>query len=123
MFGNFFNNITAIVPFVVAAPFLIIALVFVYLALRGRGQANRALRDWQGVQGRVLASTIQARRTRSGSGYGTSYYPVVVYEYEVGGRWYQGQRLSFGTEIGWGGFTNMAQKKVDQYPPGSIVPV
>jgi Protein of unknown function (DUF3592) len=124
MFGNFFNNITAIVPFVVAAPFLIIALVFVYLALRGRGQANRALRNWQGVQGRILASEIERRRSSSGNG-GTSisYYPVVIYEYEVGGRRYQGRRLSFGTEIGWGGFTNQAQKKVAQYPPGSIVPV
>ena len=123
MFGNFFNNIGMVIPIIVAVPFFIIALVFVYLALRGRGQANRAIRDWQTTNGRVLFSDIQARRSRSGSGHTTSYYPVVVYEYQVGGHGYQGQRLSFGNEIGWGGFTGVAQKKVDQYPPGSVVPV
>ncbi|MBC7812463.1 MAG: DUF3592 domain-containing protein, partial [Burkholderiales bacterium] len=90
MFGDLFNNIGMLTPFIVAVPFLIIALFFIDKALRGGGQAKRAVRDWQTTNARVLAAQIEARQTRSQNGVSTSYYPVIVYEYEVGGRWFQG---------------------------------
>jgi hypothetical protein len=105
----------------VAVPFLIVALAFIVVILRANGKV-RASKNWSSTTARILASDIQMRRTRSGSGYSTSHYPVVVYEYAVNGQRFQSQRIRFGSEIGYG-FKRMAENIVAKYPNGSLVSV
>lgn len=102
-------------------PFVIIAVVFLALARRGSRQ-TQAVQDWMETQGRILHADVQARRSRSGTGYSTSYYPLVVYEYEVGGRRYQSQQIRAGHQVGLG-FAGMVQNQVAKYPIGATVPV
>lgn len=72
---------------------------------------------------RVLASHMDARRSRSSEGgYSTSYYAVVLYEYMVEGKRYQSDRLTLGNTIGTN-FTGGVQKKLQLYPVGSRVEV
>jgi hypothetical protein len=119
---DFMSNIGSMISGMVAIPFVIIALVFIFLALRNSRKAS-ASRSWPTTAGKVIASGIEPRRSRSGtSGYSTSYYPVVQYQYQVEGRTYMSNRITFGNEVGYG-WTNMAQKQVDNYPPGSNVAV
>lgn len=107
---------------VVAIPFLIIAGVFFYLWLRGRGKVNAA-NDWPSTTGKVLFATVEARRSRSGqSGYSTSYYPKIVYEYEVNGQRFHSDRFNLGWEVGRG-WQSGVQKTVERFPVGSLVPV
>ncbi|MBK9749222.1 MAG: DUF3592 domain-containing protein [Chloroflexi bacterium] len=115
-------NFTSIaIPALVITPFIIIALVFVVMALRAGGKV-RASKNWPATQGRVLMSYVDRRRSRSGSGTTTAFYPVVVYEYMVNGRRLQGNRVRFGAD--WGtSWTGPAQKIVDQYPTGALIEV
>jgi hypothetical protein len=106
----------------VAVPFVIIALVMVFLFFRSRQQVSAA-REWPTATGRVLFATVESRRGRSGrSGYSTSYYPNVIYEYTVNGQRYQGNRLTFGTQVGRGSY-NTVQRQVDSYSVGGSIQV
>lgn len=119
---DFMNNMGSMIMIIVAAPFVIIAVVFVFLALRSGWKAN-ASRNWPATTGTVIASGIEPRRSHSShGGYSTAYYPVVQYQYVVNGRTYMSNRITFGAEVGYG-WTNMAQKQVDQYPPDANVAV
>jgi hypothetical protein len=118
---NFMDNMGSMISGIVAIPLVIVALVFIYLALRASRQAGVS-KNWPATTGKIIASGIEPRRSRSGSGSGTSYYPVVQYQYVIDGRTYMGNRITFGNQVGYG-WTNMAQKQVDQYPPGANVAV
>lgn len=116
------NGMSTMIMGIVAIPFLIVAVVFFFLWLRGRGKVSAAA-DWPTTTGRVLFATVEARRSRSGSsGYSTSYYPKVVYEYEVNGQRYHSDRFNLGWEVGRG-WKSGVQKTVDRFPVGSLVPV
>jgi hypothetical protein len=101
----------------VSIPFLIVALVLFAIAGRGRGAANAA-KSWATGSATIVSATIQARR---GSEDGTSYYPYVVYEYEVNGQRYRNDKLHFGTEVGKG-FSGWVQNDIAKYQPGSQHP-
>jgi len=119
---DFINNMGSMITILVAAPFVVIALIFIVLALRNSRKAS-ASRNWPATTGKIIASGIEPRRSHSSSGgYSTSYYPVVQYQYQVEGRTYLSNRITFGGEVGYG-WTNMAQKQVDHYPPGANVAV
>lgn len=123
-FGNMFGGLTSSITLLVAAPFVIIALAFIYFGLRGRAKANLARRTWQTTQGKVLFSQVEARRSRSGrSGYSTSYYPRVVYEYAVNGNHFQGSRVVLGNEVGLGNYNAVERKVNERYPTGATVQV
>lgn len=103
-------------------PFLLIAGVFVYIARRNVRQAD-ASANWSSVTGVIGASSVQARTSsNSEGGTSTSYYPELLYEYRVGDNRYVGQRITFGTQVGYGD-RNRAQAVVDRYMPGNQVPV
>ena len=105
---------------VTIVPFAIIAVVFLWLALRARNK-TRSVQDWPETVGKVLHSEVEMRRSRSGtSGYSTAYYPKVLYEYEVGGQRYQSQQISAGFQMGLGNQATV-QNQVAQYPPGTSI--
>lgn len=120
-----FNNMNLMgggIALLVSIPFLIVGLVFLFIVVRAGGKV-RASKNWPSTSGRVLASDIEMRRSRTGQGgTSTAYYPVVLYEYMVNGRRLQSNRVRFGSDVGFG-WTSPAQKVVDQYPPGAMVEV
>jgi hypothetical protein len=119
---DFMSNIGSMISGIVAIPFVIIALVFIFLALRAGRQAGVS-KNWPATTGKIIASGIEPRRSHSSNGgTGTSYYPVVQYQYMIDGRSYMGNRITFGNQVGYG-WTNMAQKQVDLYPAGANVAV
>ena len=63
-----------------------------------------------------------SRSHDSDGGTSTSYYPRVTYEYEVLGHRYRGDRVNFGSAIGYGE-PNTAQAVVDRYLPGNNIRV
>jgi hypothetical protein len=119
---DFMNNLGPFTILVTTLPFVIIAVIFFYIALRGR-RASGITKTWPTTMGRVLRSEVELRRSRSGSsGYSSSYYPVVLYEYQVMGQTYQSQTLSPGMEYGLG-FQGRVQARVAKYPVGGMVQV
>ncbi len=115
--GSLMNNMGGLTIALTVIPFVIVALVLLMIARRGSSQAA-ASKNWATANGRVLLSQIEMRR--SSGHHGSSPYPVVVYEYEVMGRRYQSNRISFGTEVGG---SMVAPRVVNQYPAGSSVTV
>jgi hypothetical protein len=108
----------------VALPFIVIALIFIVIAVAQRVRVAGAKRSWQTTSGRVLFSQVERRRSSSGSGgTSTSYYPRVVYEYAVNGNRYQGNRVTLGSGIGRGSYRYVQDKLESSYPPGQIVQV
>src|SRR5437868_386889 len=107
---NFMNNMGSMITGLVAIPFVIVALVFVYLAIRASRKASIS-RSWPATTGKILAAGIEPRRSHSSNGTSTSYYPVVQYEYTVNGQRFLGNRITFGGEIGYG-WTGMAQRQI-----------
>ena len=119
--SDLMRNLSFSISGLVAVPFLIIAIVFFFLWARSRWKTGSA-KGWPSTTGKVISSEMEARRSRSGSGYSTAYYAVVLYEYIVNGQRLQSNRLTLGTPIGTG-FTGGVQKKLQQYPVGSRVEV
>ncbi len=80
-------------------------------------------RNWPRTQGTITSSSIseQTRRDSSTRRNKTTYYPRVLYEYQVKGRHYTSHRIEFGGESG--GMKWMAKRVVDKYPSGKKVTV
>jgi hypothetical protein len=116
------NNLGPFTILVTTLPFVIIAIIFFYIALRGR-RASSVTKTWPTTTGRILRSEVELRRSHSSDGgYSSSYYPVVLYEYQVMGQTYQSSTLSPGLEYGLG-FQGRVQARVAKYPVGSMVQV
>ena len=88
-----------------------------------------AMKRWPLAKGRVLSSKVEEYRTDAGTGsYGgsrarmTLYRPVVVYEYEVDGERFKGDRLAQSPGMNKG-VPTLAEKTVQRYPAGSAVDV
>ena len=73
---------------------------------------------WPSVEGTILFSEVQARRMSDG---GTTYFPVISYEYTISGRTYKGGRL--GTSVQGMAFRGSAERKIARYPKGKTVKV
>jgi hypothetical protein len=115
------NNMTFGIVALIAVPIILIALVVLFFALRGRRKV-RASMNWNETIGTVLFSEVEERRSYSSeSGTTISYYPKIVYEYQVMGQRYQSQRFNLG-EVGIGNYNKVAAKTA-QYPQGGQVPV
>jgi len=113
---------SALISCIVVLPFLIVALVFFFIWRRNNQQAQ-ASRNWPSTLGTIGASSIQARPSHSSEGgTSTAYYPEVLYQYEVNGNRYMGQRITFGSQVGYGD-SNRARAIVDRYVPGNQIRV
>jgi hypothetical protein len=121
-FGSIFGSFAVATVVITALPFAVIA---VFLALRARSsqQQVKAARAWPTTTGRVLSAEVVAHRSRTGrSGYSTSYYPAVAYEYVVNGQRYMNNVVNPGQAVGIG-LRGVVEKKVARYPVGNAVQV
>jgi hypothetical protein len=119
--SNLMNGIGGTGIRITTVVFIALALFFLWRALAGRRRVREAM-NWQQTTGTVLSSEVETRRSRSGqSGYSTSYYPRVVYEYEVMGQRYRSNQFNLG-EVGLG-FYNRVAAKVAEYPQGKMIDV
>ena len=87
-----------------------------------------AMKRWPVAQGRVLSSKVQEYRESISRGTGgprdrmTLYQPVLLYEYEVAGKRFQGSRIAQSPGLNRG-VPEFAEKLVERYPSGSAVMV
>jgi hypothetical protein len=102
-------------------PFLAIAVFLIYRARRSSGQAQSS-QTWPSVIGTVVSSNTEARQSHDSDGTHTSFYPMVMYEYEVLGHRYRSDQVNFGGKLGYGN-SNTAQVVVDRYIPGNNIRV
>ncbi len=116
------SGIGAFTILITTLPFVIIAIVFIYIWMRGR-RTSSITRSWPTTMGRVLYSAVEARRSHSShGGYSTSYYPSVVYEYQVNGQTYQSKTINPGMEVGLS-FRGKVEEKAAKYPASGMVEV
>jgi hypothetical protein len=88
-----------------------------------------AMKRWPVARGRVLSSNVEEYRADAGSGsFGgsrarmTLYRPAVVYEYEVDGQRFRGDRIAQSPGM-HKGVADFAQAVVQRYPSGNAVDV
>ncbi|MBZ0279369.1 MAG: DUF3592 domain-containing protein [Anaerolineae bacterium] len=117
------NNMGGMISILVAVPFIIVALVLAFIGLRQKARVSVA-KEWPTTNGTVLFSTVEARRSRSSSGgTSTSYYPNVVYQYQVNGQTFQSNQLSVGMAVGLGSYNMVERRVAENYSPGSVITV
>lgn len=92
-----------------------ISAILLGIILASSLAASKA-KNWQSTTGTIIMSMLEARRGSKGHYVN---YPVVVYNYRVGGASYESRKVSPGME--WGG--TGAGKVVERYPTGSQVTV
>ncbi|NWF64448.1 MAG: DUF3592 domain-containing protein [Chloroflexi bacterium] len=90
----------------------VILLGIIFVARQGSAKAQ----NWAATAGRVMLSTLEARRGSNGQ---KVYYPVVQYQYRVHAMDYESRKIMPGME--WGG--SGASAVVAKYPAGSTVTV
>ena len=98
--------------------FVLLILNTVFLAIIFFMRRRMAtVSQWPSTMGTVNASHLERRH--SGSGSGSTNYPVVQYSYQVNGQAYQSAKLAPGPDVGGTG----AGKLVERYPAGAQVMV
>lgn len=105
----------------VILPILILGGLGFFLYRRNQ-QSNayrQSAQSWPGTSGTVLMSSVQSKRT----GRSHSTYPVVVYQYQVNGRDYQGQTIKAGEQFLNVRVAGQTQATVARYPIGAKVTV
>lgn len=104
---------------------LIIGAFLLFRGLPGVLQLIGAL-GWHQVPGIVLGSGVAGYQTQAGGGHlGANVDRAVVsYEYQFHGRTFVGQRVAFGTPLGFGmGLRGVASAQASRYAPGRQVGV
>lgn len=101
---------------------VLFASLFIWIGI-DQVQKATASEEWPSVQGTVRSSGVREETSSSGSrrSSSTTYHASVVYDYQVGGQAYQGERISYG-EYGTGD-SGRAQKIAAGYPEGAEVRV
>src|SRR5260221_5879044 len=109
----------------VCGGFGLVMLVLIVSSLREAA----AMKRWPVARGRVLSSKVEQYRVDAGSGnFGgsrgrlTLYRPVVVYEYEVDGQRFRGDRIAQSPGMNRG-VADFAQAVAQRDASGSIVDV
>jgi hypothetical protein len=109
----------------VCGGFGLVMLALVIVSLREAA----AMRRWPTAKGRVLSSMVEKYRADAGSGHFggtrarmTLYRPVVVYEYEVDGQRFRGDRIAQSPGMNRG-VPDFAEATVRRYTGGSRVDV
>lgn len=104
--------------------FGVIVLALVAASLREAA----AMKRWPVARGRVLSSKVEqykdvvGSRTTGGATHIRLYRPVVVYEYEVGGRRFESDRIAQSPGLDRG-VADLAEKVAQRYPAGAAVEV
>ncbi|MHC4253174.1 MAG: DUF3592 domain-containing protein [Planctomycetota bacterium] len=102
--------------------FIAAGAITLYFGVRGIARA-RASVDWPTARGRIVSSTVDRRRSSSGSrrGSSTTYHAEVLYELSVDGTAHDGSRVAYGDY----GSSNPshARRVVNRYPKGTQVAV
>ncbi|NPV87117.1 MAG: DUF3592 domain-containing protein [Anaerolineae bacterium] len=110
-----------IIALIFAIIFGILGVVFIIVAQSAKKKAAAAA-AWPTVTGRVVSVEVREHRHYDSEDHRTeySYEPIVEYTYTVGGRQYNGSKISFGANR----FDrNTAQRKAAAYPQGASVTV
>src|SRR5436190_383271 len=87
-----------------------------------------AMKRWPVAQGRVLSSKVEEYRESISRGTGgprdrmTLYRPIVIYEYEVEGKRFRGDRIAQSPGLNRG-VSEFAEKVAQRYPADSSVSV
>jgi hypothetical protein len=119
-FGSLMGGFSGMIGLLTIVPFLLVGLGLFFWGMRGQRGGNES-KSWPTTTGRILMSQIESRRSRSGSsGYSTTFYPQIMYEYDLGGQRFQSNQINRGVMLSYG-MTSMAQQKTMQYPVGSNV--
>lgn len=104
----------------IAAAFsLFIVANLVYALVKARNQAAGA-RSWARTTGRIVSSTV-SRPALVGKGDETRATVEVRYQYHVGDKDYEGDRIRFGGRSGTSAV--IADRIAAKYPPGAVVDV
>ena len=105
----------------VILPILILGGLGVFLYRRNQQStaARQSAQSWLSTTGMVLMSTVQTRR----SGRSITTFPVVVYQYEVNGKTFQGKTIKVGEQYLNVRILGQAQATADRYPVGATVTV
>jgi hypothetical protein len=92
---------------------------FLYKRSQQSTAARQSAQSWASTSGMVLMSTVQTRR----SGRSVSTFPVVVYQYDVNGKAFQGKTIKVGEQYLNVRILGQAQETADRYPVGATVNV
>ncbi len=105
----------------VILPVLVLGAIgfFLYKRSQQSKAAIQAAQSWLSTSGTVLISTVQSRR----SGNSTTVFPVVVYQYTVDGKGYQGKTIKAGEQYLNVRIYGQAQETSARYPVGASVTV
>jgi len=109
-----------IIALCVAAPFLVLGIIFIVVALNMRRKAA-ASQNWPTVPGVITSASVAESVSSDEDGPSTSYQPRVVYTYQVAGVDYQASGLSFGAVRS--GSRRSAEQALQAYPVGQPVTV
>ena len=109
----------------VCGGFGLVMLVLIYSSLREAA----AMKRWPVARGRVLSSKVEEYPADAGSanfggarGRMTLYRPAVVYEYEVDGQRFRGDRIAQSPGMNRG-VADFAEKVAERYATGSAIDV
>jgi hypothetical protein len=107
------SNPGVLVPIIVVLVFapVCVGLVIWAISLQLKISASRG---WSSTPGRIITSELATRSTAASRGNFSAYYPKVVYEYQVGGQTYQGDRIMFG-QFPAHSSPDLARRKLAQY--------
>jgi hypothetical protein len=119
LLGGLLGILGGLCAFIVPVVLLIIFGVFMYRRSQQGKAAKEAAQSWPSTMGTVLSSSVQSRR----SGNSTSTYPVVIYQYQVNGKPYQGQTIKAGEQFFNVRIIGEAQATAARYPVGAQVMV
>jgi uncharacterized protein DUF3592 len=111
------------IALLVAIPFVLIALYFLYGWYRDRRRAQSTL-SWTPTTGRIMYANVESHQSYSSSSHThtTVYSPQVAYEYMVNGMRYQSNQIAVGAGYSTSIYS-MMEAKVARYPVGAPVQV
>lgn len=110
------------IPTLAAVIFTLAAVAFFVLGSRARGTVS-ATNNWSTASATIINATVEASRGGTvDGGTATTYYPRVLYEYQVNGQLYRNDKRILGEEVSKG-VRSWAEKDIAKYQRGATVPV
>lgn len=98
-------------------PFIITGIALFLWGWRGQHNASKS-QSWPGTMGRIVSANVEQSRGSEG----TTFYPQIIFEYDVQGQRLQSNKINFGAHASYG-MISVAQNKILQYPAGRLVQV